>query len=148
MTGPTDVDDLRHRNDQLQYQIDSMLETLSRQTEDLRTAQARVAQMKVRGSSPDGLVSVEVNSVGAVLSVNFAPHTFQRTTPERLGHLVAEVVARAAESAREETLRIMQPVLDAGQSMPDLPDLVPGAPSLRDLLSSPSAGDAHPQGSR
>ncbi|MFC9550679.1 YbaB/EbfC family nucleoid-associated protein [Rhodococcus sp. NPDC056960] len=129
-----DREGLRVREHELQDQIDSMLATLDRQTKDLHAAQQQVAQLRVGGTSDDGLVQVEVNSVGGVLNVHLAPDAFRRSTPESLGRAMTEAARRAGEAAHAESMRIMGSIVAATETLPDLPDLVPGAPSLRDFL--------------
>ncbi|CAG7607525.1 YbaB/EbfC family nucleoid-associated protein [Rhodococcus opacus] len=129
-----DREGLRVREHELQNQIDSMLATLDRQTQDLHAAQQQVAQLRVSGASADGLVQVVVNSVGGVVDVHFAPDAFRRSTPESLGRAMTEAARRAGEAAHSESMRIMGSIVSATETLPDLPDLVPGAPSLRDFL--------------
>ncbi|MGV9862462.1 YbaB/EbfC family nucleoid-associated protein [Rhodococcus koreensis] len=129
-----DREGLRVREQELQGQIDSMLATLDRQTQDLRAAQHQVAQLRVTGESADGLVQVVVNSVGGVVEVHLAPDAFRRSTPESLGRAMTDAARRAGEAAHAESMRIMGSIVSATETLPDLPDLVPGAPSLRDFL--------------
>ncbi|BAH54513.1 YbaB/EbfC family nucleoid-associated protein [Rhodococcus opacus] len=129
-----DREGLRVREQELQGQIDSMLTTLDRQTQDLHAAQHQVAQLRVSGTSADGLVQVVVNSVGGVVEVHLAPDAFRRSTPESLGRAMTDAARRAGEAAHAESMRIMGSIVSATETVPDLPDLVPGAPSLRDFL--------------
>ncbi|WAM16081.1 YbaB/EbfC family nucleoid-associated protein [Rhodococcus sp. JS3073] len=129
-----DREGLRVREHELQDQIDSMLATLDRQTQDLHAAQQQVAQLRVSAESADGLVQVVVNSVGGVVDVRLARDVFRRSTPESLGRAMTEASRRAGEAAHTESMRIMGSIVSATETLPDLPDLVPGAPSLRDFL--------------
>ncbi|MFC9832280.1 YbaB/EbfC family nucleoid-associated protein [Rhodococcus sp. NPDC127530] len=122
------------REHELQNQIDSMLATLDRQTQDLHAAQQQVAQLRVSGASADGLVQVVVNSVGGVVDVHVAPDAFRRSTPESLGRAMTDAARRAGETAHAESMRIMGSIVSATETLPDLPDLVPGAPSVRNFL--------------
>ncbi|MDV7089259.1 hypothetical protein GXW84_09120 [Rhodococcus sp. IEGM 248] len=141
-----DREGLRVREHELQNQIDSMLATLDRQTQDLHAAQQQVAQLRVSGALADGLVQVVVNSVGGVVDVHLAPDAFRRSTPESLGRAMTEAARRAGEAAHTESMRIMGSIVDATETLPDLPDLVPGAPSLRDFLPrlEPDVGGGEP----
>ena len=129
-----DREGLRVREHGLQDQIDSMLATLDRQTQELHAAQQQVAQLRMSGASTDGLVQVVVNSVGGVVDVRLAPDAFRRSTPESLGRAMTEAARRAGEAAHTESMRLMGSIVAATETLPDLPDLVPGAPSLRDFL--------------
>ncbi|GCE39675.1 hypothetical protein Rhow_003199 [Rhodococcus wratislaviensis] len=129
-----DREGLRVREQELQGQIDSMLATLDRQTQDLHAAQQQVAQLRVTGESADGLVQVVVNSVGGVIEVHLAPDAFRRSSPESLGRAMTDAARRAGVAAHAESMRIMGSIVSATETLPDLPDLVPGAPSLRDFL--------------
>lgn len=129
-----DREGLRVREQELQGQIDSMLATLDRQTQDLHAAQQQVTQLRVTGESADGLVQVVVNSVGGVVEVHLAPDAFRRSSPESLGRAMTDAARRAGVAAHAESMRIMGSIVSATETLPDLPDLVPGAPSLRDFL--------------
>ncbi|PTR37851.1 DNA-binding protein YbaB [Rhodococcus sp. OK611] len=136
------VQDLHARGNALQDQIDSMLDTLDRQARDLSGARAQIAQLRLRGESVDRLVRVETDSTGSVLSVDISPDAFRRSTPDSLALSVADAARDAAASAQREMMRLMGSVVAAGHEVPDLPDLVPGAPSLRDLLPSLGTEDS------
>lgn len=132
-----DAHRLRAQEHALQDSIDTMLEDLERRQADLRAATAAVARMRVRGESPNGLVRVETDASGTVQAVDISPEAFRRSTPESLAASVTQAAQSAATSARAETARLMGTVVRPGEEMPDLPDLVPGAPSLRSVLPEP-----------
>lgn len=134
-----DFDALRGRESELQGQIDSMLETLQQQQQDLQNAQAQVAQLRVTGESVDRLVRVTVNSVGAVQGVWFSPESLKNATPELLAKSVKEASLSAAVEAHAEMMRLMEPVMASANDFPDLPEIIPGAPSMRDFRQDLSA---------
>ncbi|WP_315654699.1 hypothetical protein [Amycolatopsis sp. PS_44_ISF1] len=49
-------------------------------------------------TSPDGLVQVTVGAGGALGKLEFAPDTFERTSPAQLAHTVQDLVQQLAEA--------------------------------------------------
>lgn len=125
---------LEARNAAMRRQVDSLLEGLHRQTAALQQAQAQAAEVTGRAVSPDGLVTVVVNALGVVTDVQFAASVFTRSTPEKLSRSVVDTTRQAAADARRQVDAALAP---ARANTPDLPDVVPGAPALRDLLPAP-----------
>ena len=125
---------LRHSNSALRAQVDAMLEGLQAQTEALAAAQGAVATATAEAESPDGLVRVTVDAAGAVLSVRVEPSAFTRTTPDRLAESVTAAARAAAADVRERVAEALAPVTAFAAGLPDLPDLVPGAPTMRNLV--------------
>ncbi|EOM78081.1 YbaB/EbfC family nucleoid-associated protein [Rhodococcus rhodnii] len=129
------TEQLRAQNDVLERQVGDMLAKLEQQQRDLEEGQRIVSQLRVWGESDDRMVKVQVDAVGAVLDVVVAPEALRRSTPELLGAAMKQAAHRASASARVQAQEAMAPVLAANEQMPDLPDLVPGAPSLHDLFT-------------
>ncbi|PRY43326.1 YbaB/EbfC family nucleoid-associated protein [Umezawaea tangerina] len=136
MNDPAQRAALEARNAALRTQVDSMLANLERQTSALRDAQAEAVSKTGSATSQDGLVQVVVNAAGIVTDVKFAPAAFERSTPDKLAQSVVRVVQAAAADARRQADAAMAPFQ---QNVPDLPDLFPGAPSLKDLVPTPPA---------
>lgn len=126
--------ELEARNAALRGQVDQMLANLERQTAQLKEAQAEAMAKVGRATSQDGLVEVTVNAGGIVTGVTIAPAAFERSTPEKLGQSVVATIQQAALSAREQADAALAPYQ---QDIPDLPDLFPGMPSLKDLIPTP-----------
>jgi len=126
--------ELEARNAALRGQVDTMLANLERQTAELKQAQAEAMAKVGRATSQDGLVEVTVNAGGIVTGVTFAPAAFERSTPEKLGQSVVATIQRAASAAREQVDAVLAPYQE---NVPDLPDLFPGMPSLKDLIPTP-----------
>jgi DNA-binding protein YbaB len=126
--------ELEARNAALRGQVDTMLANLERQTAELKQAQAEAMAKVGRATSQDGLVEVTVNAGGIVTGVTFAPAAFERSTPEKLGQSVVATIQRAALAAREQADAVLAPYQE---NVPDLPDLFPGMPSLKDLIPTP-----------
>jgi DNA-binding protein YbaB len=134
MNDPAQREALEARNAALRTQVDSMLANLERQTSALRDAQAEAVAKTGTATSKDGLVKAVVNAAGIVTDVQIAPATFERSTPEKLARSIVEVVQLAAVDARQQADAALAPFQE---NVPDLPDLFPGAPSLKDLLPTP-----------
>lgn len=123
------------RNAAMRQQVDSLLAGLHRQTAALQSAQAQAAQVSGRATSADGLVTATVNAAGIVTDVQFAPNSFTRSAPDKLARGVVAVIQQAAADAQRQVDALLAPVRG---DLPDLPDVFPGAPSLKDLLPPPA----------
>ncbi|MGW5315706.1 YbaB/EbfC family nucleoid-associated protein [Nocardia thailandica] len=120
----------RAGNDALRAEIESMLASYERDSAELVAAQQRAVE-PVTVWSDDNLVRVTANVTG-VIDVHLEPEAFKRSTPATLG---ATVTATIQEAARRATSLRAEALDRFTGSMPDLPDLVPGAPSAKDLLA-------------
>jgi len=123
---------LEQRNAELREQIDRMLDDLRSRTAQLKEAQSRAVAATGEATSPDGLVRATVDAAGVLTGLEFAPSVFSRSTPEKLARLVTETVQQAARQARQRMQDELEP-LQQGASL-DLSTLLPGMPSLRDLV--------------
>ncbi|MDQ4009200.1 MAG: YbaB/EbfC family nucleoid-associated protein [Actinomycetota bacterium] len=133
---------LEVRNAAMRQQVNSLLAGLNRQSAALQSAQTQAAEVTGRATSADGLVTVTVNAVGIVTDVQFAPSAFDRSTPDKLARNVVAVTQQAADAAQRQVEDALAP---ARGELPDLPDVVPGAPSLKDLLPNMSWMSRSPQ---
>ena len=135
MTGPDGRRaELAARNAAMREQMNSLLEGLQRQTAQLQEAQAAAMAATGEATSADGLATVHVNAVGIVTDVQLSPSAFKSSTPEKLARSFLEASQAAARDARSKADAAITPVQE---DVPDLPDLFPDAPSLRNLLPSP-----------
>ena len=137
---------LRSSNSALRAQVDGMLDALAAQTEAIAAAQGAVANTSAEAASPDGLVRVTVDAGGAVMSVSIDPGAFTRTTPDRLARSVGDAARAATADVRARVAELLAPVTAAAAGLPDLPDLVAGAPSIRNLVPSVATEFAGPTG--
>lgn len=130
-----DAERLAERNAELRRQVDHMEDEVRRRTEDLRQAQARMAALTGEARSDDGLVRARVDMTGQLTELTLAPDAFGHGTPAELAAEITRVVRAAASDVRAEVRRETSRFTpgDDGDSA-DLPDLVAGAPSLRDLF--------------
>ena len=128
-----DDDQLAARNAELRGTLDNLMRELKQRTDGLRDAQAAIAAMSGVASSPDGNVVVTVDSTGVLDKLELGPRAFDRVTPEQLAQTITQVARRAAGNVREQVNAQMAP-LTSEEGMVDLSDIVPGAPSLKDIF--------------
>ncbi|MEV6827537.1 YbaB/EbfC family nucleoid-associated protein [Amycolatopsis sp. NPDC051102] len=112
-------------------QMDTLLENFERQTAQLRDAQAAAAETTAQVSSPDGLVRATIDAGGSLAKLEFAPATFERTTPAQLASTVQTLVRQGSLQVKQKIADLMAPITEG---LPDLADLVEGAPSLAGLV--------------
>jgi DNA-binding protein YbaB len=124
--------ELEARNAAMREQVDSLMSELHRKTAEVREAQARAMAITASATSPDGSVTASVDSAGALTSLEFSPNAFERTTPDKLARVATETVIAAVAKSRTE----LNEVLSAAQQGPsiDLSEMLPGVPSLADLI--------------
>jgi DNA-binding protein YbaB len=123
--------ELEARNAAMRENMTSVLEGISRQTEQLKQAQEQAVSTTGKASSGDGLVTVQVNSVGIVTDLQLSSSAFRSTTPRKLSETIVLTIQEAARNARAQADEAFTPIL---ANMPDLPDIFPDAPSLKDLI--------------
>ncbi len=128
-----DDDQLAARNAELRGTLDNLMRELKQRTDGLRDAQAAIAAMSGVASSPDGNVVVTVDSTGVLDKLELGPRAFERVTPEQLAQTITQVARKAALNVREQVNAQMAP-LTSEEGMVDLSDIVPGAPSLKDIF--------------
>ncbi|MGM1060758.1 YbaB/EbfC family nucleoid-associated protein [Saccharothrix sp. Mg75] len=136
MTDPTGRRaELEARNAAMREQVDSLLAELNKKTAELRETQAKAMAITATAVSKDGSVRATVDSAGALTSLEFSANAFERTTPDRLARLTAETVQQAVAKARTELNEVLAPA-QQGASV-DLSEMLPGMPSLSDLIPKP-----------
>lgn len=122
---------LEARNAAMKDQMDTLLENFERQTAQLRDAQAAAAETTAEVTSPDGLVRATIDAGGGLAKLEFAPSTFERTTPAQLANTVQSLVRQGSLQVKQKIATLMAPITEG---LPDLADLVEGAPSLAGLV--------------
>ncbi|MFF3569897.1 YbaB/EbfC family nucleoid-associated protein [Nocardia jiangxiensis] len=122
---------LRTANSGIRNQVEHILDAYEEQRAHLSEVQAQLAAARSTAKSADGLVEVTVDTAGVLTEVRFTPEAM-RSNPDRLGRSVTEAGREAARLAHEQVQAIIAPIAAAAEALPDLADLVPGAPSLRD----------------
>ncbi|MCP2332106.1 MULTISPECIES: YbaB/EbfC family nucleoid-associated protein [Actinoalloteichus] len=122
------IANLEARNSAMRQTMDSLLSTFRQKQEEIREVQEQAAQANAEVTSRDGLVTVRVGSTGTVEQIVLAPTAFSRSTPEKLSRTLTEVIQQAGDQVRQQVSDLFAPL---HRGVPDLPDLVEGAPSLR-----------------
>ena len=125
-------DGMRSTNFGMRNQVDHILDALAQQQAQASEVYQQLAAVRATATSADGTVTVTVTGSGTLTAVQFTPEALH-STPERLGRSVVEAGQEAARRANEQNDALTAPMLADADAMPDLPDLVPGAPSLREL---------------
>ncbi|MGK8510638.1 YbaB/EbfC family nucleoid-associated protein [Nocardia asiatica] len=123
-------DGLRSANSGLRSQVHYILDIYERQQAQLTEVRENLETLRVRASSADELAEVTVDSAGVVTEVRLAAAA-TRGTAERLGLSITEAAQAAARQAQSERDALIAAIKDAADAMPDLPDMVSGAPSWR-----------------
>ncbi|WP_433202733.1 YbaB/EbfC family nucleoid-associated protein [Nocardia sp. CA-107356] len=121
---------LRSANFGIRNQVENILDALAEQRAHQAEVQRKLDTARCTATSADGLVEVTVDNSGVLIDVRFTADA-ARSTAEQLGRSVTEAGREAARRMREQTTQTLAPVAAAVHAMPDLPDLVLGAPSLR-----------------
>ncbi|MBW0273161.1 hypothetical protein ATM97_24050 [Nocardia sp. MH4] len=136
----------RAANDALRAQIDAMLDSFTADKSALLDAQARATEA-VSAWSADNLVRV-TGTIAGVSEVHIEPDAFKRSTPDSLGRSITEAITAMTIEVRQIQEQAMAPITDLAGQFPDLPDLVPGAVSVKDLIaqltSPPATEDPEP----
>ncbi|MEV4128152.1 YbaB/EbfC family nucleoid-associated protein [Nocardia sp. NPDC049707] len=122
---------LRSANFGIRNQVESILDALAEQHANRAEIERKVDTARATATSADGLVEVTVDRSGVLIDVRFTADA-AHSTAAQLGRSVTEAGREAARRVREQTTQMLAPVAAAIHAMPDLPDLVLGAPSLRE----------------
>ncbi|MEV3960234.1 YbaB/EbfC family nucleoid-associated protein [Nocardia sp. NPDC050193] len=130
-----EYDDYRSANDSIRNRIADMCDALDEQRAQVPEAFAELARTRIEARSADGLMRVTVDGRGTVTAIELDPAALSFGAG-KLSRLLTEVARAAAREAEERSREIATPLLAAGETIPDLPDLVPGAPSLSELFDS------------
>lgn len=117
----------------LRARIESMLESYERESTALVAAQQRAVE-PVTVWSADNLVRVTA-SVAGVVEVHLEPEAFKRSTPATLGATVTATLQEASRQATARQTEVLAPLTALADALPDLPDLIPGAPATKDLAA-------------
>ena len=122
--------ELAARNAALRERVDGLFDRFTRETERLRQARESMAALSAEVLSPDGLVQVKINSAGELAGLWISATAFERTRPEALARTISDLVRRGTAQVRQRKAELMGPF---AESMPDLSDVIEGAPSLAAL---------------
>jgi DNA-binding protein YbaB len=144
-------DENQVRNDLMRVEIDGLLEEFAQANDHLAKTQSDLASTTVTTWSTDNLVKVDSNAIGIPVDLHIEPTAFKHCTPDELARSVLEAMQTAARQADQAGQHAITPFQALAAGIPDLPDLIPGAPSVKDLfadtsVTSPAApADATPE---
>jgi DNA-binding protein YbaB len=130
---------MQARNAEMRSHIDSLMEDFRKRTQEIQERQAEAAAKTHEVTSDDGMVTVKVDANGTLQELTLSPKAFERSSPGRLAGTITSVIREASGSAHQYLREQFEPLT---QDTPDLADLIPGAPSFKDILSS----ENHPLG--
>jgi DNA-binding protein YbaB len=122
---------LEARNAAMKDQVDTLLEQFERQTAQLRDAQEAASQMSATVVSQDGLVRATIDATGTLAKLEIQPNAFERTNPAQLANTVLTLVRQGSLQVKQQVADLMAPITEG---LPDLSDLIDGAPSLQGLM--------------
>ncbi|WP_157224078.1 YbaB/EbfC family nucleoid-associated protein [Nocardia paucivorans] len=122
-------DALRSTNEGLRNQVHRLMDAFEQQQQQIGEVRRQLAELRVSVQSSDGGVEVIVDSAGAVVEVRVTPAAM-RGTAEQLSQTITTVAREAVRRAKEQTETMLAPLAEATRDLPDLPDILPGAPSL------------------
>ncbi|SEF32845.1 YbaB/EbfC DNA-binding family protein [Amycolatopsis pretoriensis] len=97
-------------------------------------AKARLERVSATASSPDGAVTVTVNTAGALQELTFGPRA-DEIPRARLAQVVLAAAKRAQLDAAQQLTAIMTPVIGAGSDAMEF---------LREQIPAPSAAEPKP----
>ncbi|MFD2414725.1 YbaB/EbfC family nucleoid-associated protein [Amycolatopsis pigmentata] len=98
-----------------------MYDEYRQMAEDVRSAQARTAEVRAEASSEDGLITAVVGGSGELVSLRLAARIYRSPDSDQLAAEITAVVHEAAELARQETFGILARFLPPG-AQPDTAD--------------------------
>jgi nucleoid-associated protein EbfC len=111
------------------FDLQGLLQQAQQMQEQLETAQEQLADARVEGTAGGGAVTVTVNGVGELLSVDIVPDTVDGTDADALREL-GDLVVAAYRDAKGQADALASNALGplSGQGLPgiDGPDADPG----------------------
>ncbi|WP_227983380.1 YbaB/EbfC family nucleoid-associated protein [Nocardia spumae] len=125
-------EELRSANSGLRRQVDSLLDAFEQQQPHLGEVCRQLESLRVQASSPDQAVEVTVDGSGVLTDLRLTTSAM-RSTPEKLASSIVEAVQAAAQAAQQRAEALTAPIVTELDDMGDLPDVLPEAPSLRDI---------------
>lgn len=131
MTDPSPGRDIDEVNRQLRAEVHRAMDAYEDQIARLAEIRGHLDTVRIQARSVDGQVEVSVDSAGIVVEIELQQAAL-REKPTALARKITEVAREAARYAEKYRIEALAPITEIVGAMPDLPDLVPGAPSLRE----------------
>ncbi|MCX4092180.1 YbaB/EbfC family nucleoid-associated protein [Nocardia sp. alder85J] len=123
---------LRSANNGLRNQIDHVMDDFERQRDKLGEVFTQLENLRLQATSQDDLAEVVVDGSGVVAEVRLSAAAM-RSTPEQLGRSITEAARAAAGLAAARVQDLTAELTADLETLPDLPDFAPEAPSLREV---------------
>lgn len=109
----------------MKFDMNKMLQEAQRMQTELAKAQEEAANEVVEASSGGGMVTVQANGAGDIVSITIDPKAIDPDDPELLADLVLAAVNEALRSARALMESKVSGLMPGG--LGDLGGLLPGA---------------------
>ena len=129
---------LRSANNGMRNQIDHLLDNYEQQKPRLTEMLRRLENIRVAANAPDRSVEVVVDAGGVLTDLTLTAAALRRS-PEQLAATIVDAVQEGARSVRENHERLTAPV--GTDAVPDLPEILPEAPSIHELRAFFRADD-------
>ncbi|MEV4237986.1 YbaB/EbfC family nucleoid-associated protein [Nocardia sp. NPDC049737] len=139
---------IRSANAGLRSALDAIQNDFDREIDELGEIQRKLAAMKIHATTPKNLARVTVNSSGMVTEITIADDAYRRSTPQQLTEDLNAAIRGAVEAAAAAREKVLAPFKSIVDGMADLNEIIPGAPSLRDLQAVLSRTSPPPEQSR
>ena len=123
----------------MRHELVEALALLEEHRADLATVQQRRAQLSANASAADGTVTVRVDSRGVVVETVIDESYWDTHDLADLGKHVTAAAQAAARDVERRSVDLFAPLARRRAQFPSLPDIVPGAPDIRDLLPTADA---------
>jgi DNA-binding protein YbaB len=138
---------IRSANAGLRSALDAIQNEFDREIDELGEIQRKLDAMKIHATTPNNLARVTVNSSGVVTGITIADDAYRRSTAQQLTEELNAAIRGAIEAAAAAREKALTPIMSIVDGMADLNEMVPGAPSLRDLqaMLSRTSPTAHEQ---
>jgi DNA-binding protein YbaB len=126
------------------------VDALRSQVADIAAVKKKRAALRVEGQAADGTVEVTVDARGQLVGVAIDKSYLDDHDFDDLAGHVLEAVRRAAGEAERRVAEMVTPITERDKSFPTFSDIVEGLPDLADLIpgaprqgsSGPSSGGA------
>ncbi len=126
-------DEIRSANNHLKDVLADVQGEFDREMAEFGEVNQKLAEMKVHATSPNNLARVTVDSAGVVVNVEITEDAYRRSTPKQLSQDLNVTIRGAVEAVGKARAQIMAPLRAIVDNMPELDEIVPGAPSMRDI---------------
>ncbi|MFQ6397080.1 YbaB/EbfC family nucleoid-associated protein [Nocardia sp. KC 131] len=143
---PSDRDQIRSANAELRSALDAINHEFDREIDELGEIQRKLAAMKVHATTPNNLARVTVNASGVVTEITIADDAYRRSTPQQLTQDLNAAIRGAVEAAATARAEVLSPIKSVVDGIADLTEMVPGAPSLRELQATLARTSPRPRG--